>query len=63
MKSFRHVGFSATQGWTLGTFFFAGTYTPKGAYTLKGTYETKGTFLTHAKTLVTETGYAPQRFT
>ena len=47
----------------IGTFFFAGTYTPKGAYTLKGTYEAKGTFLTHAKTPVAETGYAPQRVT
>jgi hypothetical protein len=48
---------------SIGTYAFVGTYTLKGAFTRKGTYETEGTFLTHAKTLVAETGYALQRVT
>ena len=47
--------------WAIGTFLFVGTYTLKGAFTRKGTYKTEGTFLTHAKTPVAGTGFAPQR--
>ena len=49
--------------WAIGTFLFVGTYTLKGAFTRKGTYKTEGTFLTHAKTPIAETGYAPQQVT